>query len=172
MRLPEKNNYDAIFLQETNYTEGKYLTYFKHWKARMFTNFRNKAMGFGVETLVSRAQIFFWETTLTQGPKDHMEQNANTREKTLVGNIYIPPRNENHLHILDMGLEKHKGENILLIGDFNSRNKIWGTNANNNSRMGLILEDIINPNGLYITTNIDYTYQQSTMATVAKAILT
>ena len=39
MRLPEKNNYDAIFLQETNYTEGKYLAYFKHWKARMFTNF-------------------------------------------------------------------------------------------------------------------------------------
>ena len=39
-----------------------------------------------------------------------------------------------------MGLEKHKGENILLIGDFNSRNKIWGRNANNNSRMGLILE--------------------------------
>ena len=72
MRLPEKNNYDAIFLQETNYTEGKYLAYFKHWKARMFTNFRNKAMGFDVETLVSRAQNFFGETTLTQGPKDHM----------------------------------------------------------------------------------------------------
>ena len=41
-----------------------------------------------------------------------MEQNANTREKTLVRNIYIPPGNENHLHILDMELEKHKSENI------------------------------------------------------------
>ena len=36
-----------------------------------------------------------------------MERKANTREKTLVGNIYILPENENHLHILDMELEKH-----------------------------------------------------------------
>ena len=42
-----------------------------------------------------------------------------------------------------MELEKHKVENILLIGDFNSRNKIWDR-SDNNSRMGLILEDIIN----------------------------
>ena len=35
--------------------------------------------------------------------------------------------------------------------------------------MGLILEDIINRIGLYITTNTDFTYQQST---VAKAPLT
>ena len=83
-------------------------------------------------------------------------------EKTLVGNINIPPGNENHLHILDMELEKHKGENILLIGDFN-RNKVWNRSASNNSRMGLILEDIINQHGLYITTNTDFTYQQSTM---------
>ena len=71
-----------------------------------------------------------------------------------------------------MELEKHKGENILLIGDFNSRNKTWDRNANNNSRMGLILEDI-NRHRLYITANIDFTYQQSTMvSTVAKAPLT
>ena len=83
-------------------------------------------------------------------------------EKTLVGNINIPPGNENHPHILDMELEKHKGENILLIGDFN-RNKVWNRSASNNSRMGLILEDIINQHGLYITTNTDFTYQQSTI---------
>ena len=70
------------------------------------------------------------------------------QEKTLVGNIYIPSGNENYLHILDIELEKHKGESILLIGDFNSRNQIWDRNANNNSRMGLILEDIINRHGL------------------------
>ena len=78
-------------------------------------------------------------------------------KKTHVGNIYIPPGNENHLHILDMELEKHKDENIILIGDFNSRN------TNNNSRMGLLLEDIINRHGLYIKTNTGFTYQQSTM---------
>ena len=51
---------------------------------------------------------------------------------------------------------------ILLIGDFHSRNKIWDRNANSNSRMGLILEDIINCHGLSMT-NTDFTYQQSTM---------
>ena len=84
-------------------------------------------------------------------------------KKTLVGNIYIPPGNENHLHILDIEMEKHKGENILLTGDFNSRNKKWNANANNNSKVGLICEDIINCHGLYIATNTDFTYQQSTM---------
>ena len=43
-----------------------------------------------------------------------------------------------------MEMKKYKGENILLIGYFNSRKKILDRNTNNNSRMGLILEDIIN----------------------------
>ena len=60
-------------------------------------------------------------------------------------------------------MEKHKGENILLIGDFNSRNKKWDTNANNISKVCLICEDIINRHGLYIATNTDFTYQQLTM---------
>ena len=88
---------------------------------------------------------------------------VNTREETLVRNIYVPSGNENHLQILDMALEKHKGENILIIRYFNSRNKILDINVNNNSRMGLILKDIINRHGLYITTNTDFTHQQSTM---------
>ena len=106
----KENNYDAIFLQEANYTAGKPLAYFKYWKTKMFTNFQNKAMGFGVGTLVSK---FFQTESLTQGPRDHMERNANTSGKTLAANIYISPGNENHLNILDMELEKHKGENIL-----------------------------------------------------------
>ena len=84
-------------------------------------------------------------------------------EKTLAGNIHISPGNENHLHILEMKLEKCKYENILLIADFNSRKKIWDRNANDNSRWGLILEDLINHHGFYITTNTDFTYQQSIM---------
>ena len=52
----KENNYDAIFLQKTNYTAGKPLAYFKSWKTKMFTNFQNKAVGFGMGTLVSIAQ--------------------------------------------------------------------------------------------------------------------
>ena len=97
-----------------------------------------------------------------QEPRDHMEWNANTREKTLVRNIYIPLGNENYLHILDIELEKHKGENVLLTGYLIAETQ-YGTNANNNSRTSLILEGIINCDGLYMATNTDFTYQQSTM---------
>ena len=119
-------------------------------------------MDFGVGTLVSSAQKNVLRDDLSLRPRTHMEQNTNTREKALVENIYIPLGNEYHLHILDMELEKRKGENILLIGDFNGRNKIWNRNASNNSRVGLILENI-NCHGFYIATNTDFTYQQSTI---------
>ena len=144
----KENNYDAILLQETNHTAGNSFAYFKYWKTKMFTNFQNKAMGSGVGTLVSSTQKNVFREDLIHKDLENMERIANTREKTLAENIYIPPWNENHLHILDMELKNHKGENILLIGDFNSRNKILDRNTNNNSRMGLILEDIINRHDL------------------------
>ena len=61
--MPEANDArdDAISLQEKNYTAGKPLAHFKYWKTKMFRNFQNKAMGFGVETLVLSVQKFFSE---------------------------------------------------------------------------------------------------------------
>ena len=58
----------------------------------------------------------------------------------------------------------HKSENILVIGTLNSKKKIQDRSASNNSRMGLILEEIINRHGFYIITTTDITYQQSVMA--------
>ena len=167
-------NYDAIFLQESTYIAGKPLAYLKYWKTKMFTNFQNKTMGFGVGTLVSSAQKNIFRDDLSHKDPEIIWNEMHIKgNKTLVGNIYIPLGNENHLHILDMELEKQKGENILLIGDFNSRNKTWDRNANNNGRMGLILEDIINRHGLYITTNTDLlTNNLQWYATVAKTPLT
>ena len=60
----KENNYDAIFLQETNYTAGK-PSYFKYWKTKMFTNFQNKAIGFDVGTLVSSAQKKMFSETIS-----------------------------------------------------------------------------------------------------------
>ena len=102
----KENNYDAIlFLQEANYTEGKSLAYFKHWKIRMFTKFQNKAMGFGVGTLVSSAQKNFLWLDLSRKDLEIIWNEMQIQgEKTLVGNINIPPGNEKHLHILDIEL--------------------------------------------------------------------
>ena len=87
----KEKNYDAILLQETNYTAGNSFAYFKYWKTKMFTNFQNKAMGFGVGTQVSSAQKNVFREDLSHKDLENMERNANTREKTLVENIYIPP---------------------------------------------------------------------------------
>ena len=44
----EENNYDAILLQETNYTAGNLLAYFEYWKTKMFTNSQKKSTNVGV----------------------------------------------------------------------------------------------------------------------------
>ena len=70
----KENNYDAIFLQETKYTAGKPLAYFKYWKTKMFTNFQNKVMSFGVGTLVSSAEKKCFQIQhLMQGSRDHIK---------------------------------------------------------------------------------------------------
>ena len=160
----KENNYDAKFLQETNYT-GKFLAYFKHWNTRVFTNFQNKTMGFGVGALASSTQKNVFRDDLSRKDLEIIWIN----EMQTQGEKRLLDISTFHLEMkitsifLDMELEKYKDENILQIGDFSSRNKIWDGNANNNSRMGLILEDIINRHGLYIATNTDFTYQQSIM---------
>ena len=60
-----------------------------------------------------------------------------------------------------MELEKHKGKAILLVGDFNCRNTLWDKHIKRNTKMGKLLEDIINRHNLFIATDADFTYQQS-----------
>ena len=67
------------------------------------------------------------------------------REQKPLLEIYTsPPGNENHLHKLDMELEKHKGKAILLVGDFNCRNALWDKHIKRNTKICKLLEDIIN----------------------------
>ena len=159
----KENNYDAKFLQETNFTSGKSLAYFKYWKTKMFRNFQNKVMSFGVGTLVSSAQKNVFREDLS-----HKDVEIIWNEMQIQGKKNLQEISTFHLEMKITSIFiiwnwQNKGENILLIGNFNSRNKTWDRNANNNSRMGRILEDIINRHGLYITTNTDCTYQQSAM---------
>ena len=101
-------------------------------------------MGFGVRTSVSSAVKNVFTDNLSRKNFEILWNEMQMQgKKILVGNIYIPPGNENHLHIQDMELEKQKGENIPLIGDFSSRNKIWDKNANDNSRMDPNLKTLL-----------------------------
>ena len=158
----KENNFDAIFLQETNFTEGKMLGCFKNWKTNMLTNLQNKTLGFGVGSLISTQQKSVFRNDLSRKDIELLWNEMQIQgKKVLIGNIYIPPGKINDLYILDMELEKHKGENILLVGGFNSKNTLWDKNAKTNNKMGQVLEDIINRHGLYIATDLDFTYQQS-----------
>ena len=80
----------------------------------------------------------------------------------LVRNIYVLLNNEEQLHILGKVLESLKNETILLLDDFNARNTVWDKHAKHNTKLGEILEDIIQRHSPYIVTGIDHTYHHST----------
>ena len=42
----------------------------------------------------------------------------------LIGNIYVPPNNEEQLHTLDKVLGSIKSETVISLGDFNARNTV------------------------------------------------
>ena len=155
------HSYDAIFLQETNYTEGKTLGNFKHWKTKTYTKNKNKTMGFGVGTFVSNCIKNVFRDDINTDLELIWNEMQIKGKTVLIGNIYISPHNVDQLHKLDIELEKRKGENIILLGDFNSRNKTWDKNVGRNTKMRNILENIINCHNLHIETEVDFTYQHS-----------
>ena len=54
----QENNYDAIFLKETDYIEGKPLGHFKNWKNRMFTNLWSNGLVVKLLDSQSRGPMF------------------------------------------------------------------------------------------------------------------
>ena len=61
----------------------------------------------------------------------------------LIGNISVPLNNEEQLHTLDKVLESLNSETIILLGDVNARNTVWDNHVKQSTRLGAILEDII-----------------------------
>ena len=107
----KENNYEGIFCPETNYTAGKMLGKFKHWKTKMHTIYRNKNSGFGVATLIPTSVKNVFRDDLTNDNLESVWSEMKIEGKVvLIGNIYIAPGNENQLHHLDNELEQHKGK--------------------------------------------------------------
>ena len=156
------NNYDAIFLQETNYTAHKPLGNFKHWKNKFHTTYTNKNAGVRVGTLIPISTKNVFRDDYTSKNLEMIWNQISIQNKdVLIGNIYITSGNENQLQILDKELEKHQGKNIIiLLGDFNSRSNTWDKNIQQSSKMGQLLEDIINRHGFYIATELPYTFKR------------
>ena len=132
----KENKYDAIFLQETNHIEDKSLGIFKNWKRKIHTTYTNKPTGFGVGTFIAPQQKNVFRNDLLSNKIEMIwnEMEINNK-KTLIGNIYIPPGDINQLHALDQELEKHRDKNLILLGDFKTKqnkNKTWDKNVKHN----------------------------------------
>ena len=50
---------------------------------------------------------------------------------------------------------------IIILGDFNAGNTLWGRHINQNNKMGIALEELIQRHGLYVATDLDHIYQHS-----------
>ena len=158
----KKHTYDAIFLQETNFTQNKSLGPYKHWKNKIFTHYKEKTMGFGVGTLIPNDIKNVFREDFSNDSLELLWNEIEIQgQQVLIGNVYIPPNMESHLHLLNKELEKHRGKNLILLGDFNSRNIIWYKNLTRNKKLGNILEDLINQHNLFLLTDVDHTYHHS-----------
>ena len=74
-------------------------------------------------------------------------------------------------YILLTVLECLKNEAIILLGDFNVRNTVWDNHVKQNTKLGAVLEDIIQQHSLYIATDIDHTYQSTSCEQSGKSII-
>ena len=51
--------------------------------------------------------------------------------------------------------------NQLILKDFNARNSLWNKYIDQNKKISIALEELIQRHGLYAATDLDYTYQHS-----------
>ena len=136
MALQKEHNYDAVFLQETNFTQNKTLEPFKHWKNKIFTHYKEKTLRFGVGTLIPNDIKNVFRVDFSNDSLELLWNKIEIQgQQVLIGNVYIPPNMESHLHLLNKELEKHRGKNLILLGDFNSRDKIWDKNLTETQKL-------------------------------------
>ena len=158
----QAHNYNAIFLQETNHKDETKICGFKNWKSKLHTVFDSKTLGYGVGTFIMpNLKSVFRQDLIMENLEMIWNEIDIDNKKILIGNIYVPPNNVDQLHKLDNILEKLKDQRLIIVGDFNARNKMWDKHSKINTKLGIILEDIIQHHGLYIATNVDHTYHHS-----------
>ena len=115
-------------------------------------------MGFGVGSLIPNdIKNVFREDFFNDGLEFLWNEIEIQGQQVLIGNVYIPPNMESHLYLLNKEFEKHRGKNLILLEDFNFRNKIWDKNLTRNTKLGNILEDIINEHNLFLLIAVDHT---------------
>ena len=108
-KYQNKNNYDGIFLRETNYTDSKPLDNFKYWKSEMHAIKKSKYVGFGFGALIPISMFFRCDYIKNDLGIIWNQMNIQNKD-VLIGNIYVAPGDENQLKILEKELERRRGK--------------------------------------------------------------
>ena len=79
----------------------------------MFTHYKEKIMGFGVGTLIPNDIKNVFREDLSNVSLEPLWNEIEIQgQKVLIGNLYISPNMESHLHLLNKELKKHKEKKI------------------------------------------------------------
>ena len=71
------------------------------------------------------------------------------------------------MYLTDFFLEAQRDKDsndkiiIIIFGDFNAQNTLLDKHINQNNKIGLALEELIQKHGLYVATDLDHIYQHS-----------
>ena len=77
----------------------------------MFTHYKEKTMGLGVGMLIPNdIKYVFWEDFSNDSLELLWNEIEIQGQQVLIGNAYIPPNMQCHLHLLNKELEKHRGK--------------------------------------------------------------
>ena len=95
-----------MFLQETNFTQNNILGPFKHWKNKMLTHYKEKTMGFGVGTLFPNDIKNVFREDFSNDSLELLWNEIEIQgQQVLIGNVYVSPNMESHLHLLNKELK-------------------------------------------------------------------
>ena len=110
-----ENHYHGIFLQETNHNSSTTLGNFKNWKMNMHMIFKNNALGYGfLRFLPNTTKSVFRQNMINQDLEMVWTELKINAKRVLIGNIYIPPKKTEQIHVLDRLLEDQRDKAIMI----------------------------------------------------------
>ena len=119
--------------------------------------FKNKTLGYGVGTILPNTTNYVFRQDLINQDLEMVSTELEINGKrVLIGNIYIPSNMIEQIHVLDRFLDNQEVKAIIILKDFNARNTLWNKDINQDNKMGIAVEKLIQRHDLYVTTDLDH----------------
>lgn len=155
-----------LCLQEINIKENK-KPLLKNYEVIYFNRHNSGKASGGVAIFIKDS--YYFEKLNIQTNLEATAISTNIPNKVSICNIYIPPNYDiQESEIIQLIKELPKP--IVLLGDFNAHNPIWGSQSRN--KKGKLLENIILTSDLIVHNTIDPTYFNESHKTFSNIDLT